>query len=260
MATLLLAIDNCDGGEIYTPSSREEVNKLIKKLEILFDHLKNGVRECLERRRVLVKKVADVLTSLSADEDENHKMFLESHVSVLFRAANISELFGTMNFHWNYLNPSPLGHLVDEFDLEEVQVQMEVYTSTLQQFRMKTPLTLFCHAQKRKRIKISPEFQEMVAEFVWPDDVTLEVVEQFRQEYASHYNLRECAMMISLVGSSSFIITWFIPQSVVEKLKNKVPRSILKQHSVTRLEIAGVCVYRLHEPQKVSMSGCTSSV
>ena len=254
---LLWALGNCD---VHIPSSSEEVRKLIKKLEILFDYLKNCVRECLERRRVSVKNVADVLTSLSADEDENHKMFLESHVSVLFRAADIPELFGTMNLHWNYLDPPPLDHLVDKFDLEEVKVQMEAYKSTLQQFRMKTPLTLFCRTQKRKRIKLSPEFQEMVAEFDWPDDVTLEVVKQFRQEYASHYNLREFAMIIAHVRPGSFIITWFIPQSVVEKLKTKVPRAFLKQNSVTRLEIAGVCVYRLRKPLEVSVSGCTSSV
>ena len=260
MARLLLAVGNGGGGEIHTPSSSEEVSKLIKKLENLFDGLKNSVRECLERRRVSVKKVADVLTSLSADEDDNHKMFLESHVSALFRAADIPELFGTMNFHWNYLDPPPLDHLVDKFDLEEVKVKMETYKSTLQKFRVKTPLTLFYHTQKRKRIKPSSEFQEMVAEFDWPENVTLEVVEQFRQEYASHYNLRECAMMIAQVRPGSFIITWFIPQSVVEKLKTKVPRLILKQHSVTRLEIAGACVYCLHKPQEVSVSGHTSSV
>ena len=253
---LLRALGN-GGGEIPIPSSSEEVRKLIKKLEIFFDYLKNCVRECLERRRVSVKNVADVLTSLSADEDENHKMFLESHVSVLFRAADIPELFGTMNFHWNYLDPPPLDHLVDKFDLEEVKVQMEAYKLTLQQFRMKTPLTLFCRTQKRKRIKLSPEFQEMVAEFDWPDDVTLEDVEQFRQEYASHYNLREFAMIIAHVRPGSFIITWFIPQSVVEKLKTKVPRAFLKQNSVTRLEIARVCVYRLRKPLEVSVSGCT---
>ena len=63
----------------------------------------------------------------------------------------------------------------------------------------------------------------MVAEFNWPDDVTLEVVEQFRQEYAYHYNLRECAMLLAVVLPGSFIVTWFIPESIVEKLKSNFP-------------------------------------
>ena len=233
---------------------------MISDLDRRFDGVKDTVKQCLKKLRVSVERVADVLTSLAADEDDHYRVFMESHVSVLYKATSIPELFGTMNFHWNYLDPPPLDDLAKRFDLEEPKQQMEVYKSDLQQFRMKTPLTLFCLAQKRKRMKPPGEFREMVAEFDWPDDVTLEDVEQFRQEYASHYNLRQCAMMVAQVRPGSFIITWFIPQSVVEKLKTKVPRFILKKYSVTRLEIAGVCVYRLRQPQEVSVSGCTSSV
>ena len=248
-------------GSVTPATSSEEVKKMISDLDKRFDSLKDTVKQSLKKLRVSVERVADVLTSLAAEEDDDHhKMFLESHVSVLFKAADISELFGTMNCHWNYLDPPPLDDLAKKFELEEPKQQMEVYKSDLQQFRMKTPLTLFCLAQRRKRMRPPGEFQEMVAEFDWPDDVTLEDVEQFRQEYASHYNLRKCAMMIAQVRPGSFIITWFIPQSVVEKLKTKVPRAILKKYSVTRLEIAGVCVYRLRQPQEVSVSGCTSSV
>ena len=241
-------------------TSSEEVEEMMSDLDKRFDSLKNRVRECLEKRQVLVKRVVDVLTSLSADEDDHYRMFLESHISALFRAANISELFGTMNLHWNYLDPPPLDDLAKKFELEEPKQQMEVYKSDLQQFRMKTPLTLFCLAQKRKRMRPPGEFQEMVAEFDWPENVTLEDVEQFRQEYASHYNLRKCAMMLFKVLHGSFIITWFIPQSVVEKLKTKVPRAILKKYSVTRLEIAGVCVYHSYKPLEVSVAGHSCSI
>ena len=151
-------------------------------------------------------------------------------------------------------SPPPLDHLVQTFDLEQVKGEMETYKSELQQFRMKTPLNLFCQTQRRKRVKPSSEFKEMVAEFDWPENVTLEVVEQFQQEYASHYNLRECAMMIAQIRTGSFIVTWFIPESIVKLLKTKVPRNIIKQYSVTLLEIAGVCVYRLRKLQEVSLT------
>ena len=230
-------------------------------MDIKFDVVKNRVRECLEKKPIAVSRVADALTSLSPDHDDDHgRKFLESHMSPLFRAVNIAEQFGTMNFHWSYLDPSLLDHLVRRFDLEEVKGEMETYKSDLGQFRKKTPLTLFCRAQKRKRVRLSPDFQEVVAEFDWPNDVTLEVVEQFRQEYADHYGLRECAMMVAQVRPGSFIITWFVPESVVEKLKGKVPRAILKKYSVTKLEIAGTCVYRLRKPQEVSVTGSIPAV
>ena len=223
-------------------------------MDIKFDVVKNRVKECLEKKAIPVSRVAGALTSLSPDHDDDHgRKFLECRMSALFRASSIPEQFGMMDFHWSYLNPSLLDHLVRRFDMKEMKGEMETYKSDLGQFRKKTPLTLFCRAQKRKRVRLSPDFQEVVAEFDWPNDVTLEVVEQFRQEYADHYGLRECAMMVAQVRPGSFIITWFVPESVVEKLKGKVPRAILKKHSVTKLEIAGTCVYRLRKPQEVSV-------
>ena len=245
---------------IATATSSESVKKAIEELKTRFRAIKDDTRECLEKQRVPVKRVADSLTSLSPDDDDRHKMFAESHVSDLFQAPDIPEQFGTMNSHWNYLDPSLLGHLVRDFNLEEVKGEMEMYKSDLGQFRKKTPLTLFCLAQRRKRVRLSPDFREVVTEFDWLNDVTLDVVEQFRQEYASHYNLHEFAMMVAQVRPGSFIVTWFVPESVVEKLKGKVPRAILKKYSVTKLEIAGTCVYRLRKPQEVSVTGSVPAV
>ena len=216
------------------------------KIEILkkkFNGLKKATRECLEKHKILVQDVAEVLTSLSPDDDECNRIFLESHIKAFATAINNSELFMTMNFHWNYLDPSLLNHLVTELELVEVKPDMTMYQSELQQFRIKTPLNLFHQTQKKKKLKFSPGFKEMVAEFELPNDVSLEVVEQFRQEYASHFKLHEFAMMVADARSGSFIITWFIPESVAEKLKGNVPVQILRKYSVTTLTVAGVCVY-----------------
>ena len=228
---------------ITGPITIQYVQAKIRQFEKRFNTLKKSTREYLEKLRVPVKRVADALTSLPADDLDEHKQFLESHLSALYHADDHSELFGTMNFHWNYQNYQLLDHVVREFDLEGVKGEMKTYKEDLQQFRKETPLKLFCQSQKKKRIKPPPDFHELVAEFDWPDDVTLEVVEEFRQEYADHYSLYKCAMMLAVVLPGSFIITWFIPASIVEKLKGKVPASILKKYSVTKLEIAGECVY-----------------
>ena len=249
-----------DEGTQGTATSSEEVKKMINELSKVFRVLKNNIRECLEKHRIPTEQVADVLTSLSPDEDQQHKMFAKSHIKDLFGAANISEQFGTMNFHWNYLNPPLLDHLVQQFDLQEVRDQMEAYKSDLQQFRMKTPLNLYCQTQRGRKRRRLEDFEKMVAEFDWPENVTLEDVEQFRQDYASEYSLHECAMMIAHIRSGSYIITWFIPESVVEKLKAKLPREVLKKYCVTKLEIAGACVYRSRKAQKVSGMDCNGNV
>ena len=222
----------------------QKVQKLISELKKSFNRLKDAVRECLEKHHIIVKKVVNVLTSLSPDEDDRHIMFLESHVRELCAAVDLYELFVTMNFHWNYLDPSLLEHLVQDLELEEVTGHIETYKSDLQQFRMKTPLILFTLAQRRKRTRPSSDFQEMVAEFDWPENITLEVVEQFRQEYASHYNLQQCAMMIAHIRPGSFIVTWFIYKSITDKLKENVPKEILKKYYVKAMDIAGTVIYQ----------------
>ena len=175
------------------------VQNKIRRLQKRFNDLKESTRECLERLRVPVKRVADALTSLPADDVGEHKLFLESHLGALYYASDHSELFGTMNFHWNYLNPQLLDHLIREFDLEGVKGEMKTYKEDLQQFKEKTPLKLFCQSHKKKRIRPPPDFYRVVVEFDWPGDVTLEDVEEFRQEYADHYSLHRCAMMLDMM-------------------------------------------------------------
>ena len=230
---------------VPTASSRE-VNEMIEVLKKKFNALKKMFRLCLEKRKVPVKDVVDVLTQLSPDDDKCHKIFLQGHVRELVTAVDYSELFGTMNFHWNYLDPSLLNHLATDLDLNEVKANITSYKSDLQQFRIKTPLQVFCQTQKRKKIKLPPEFTEIVAEFELPSNATLEVVEQFRQEYASQYNVHEFAMMVANIHPGSIIVTWFIPESVVQKLTGKMPETvleILQKYSVVSLRIAGICVY-----------------
>ena len=175
------------------------MNVLIRQLEKKFNQLKKNVKGCIEKHRILTVEVADALTSVSPDDDDCHKVFLQSRTIDLFEAANHSQIFSIMNVHWNYLNPDLLGNLVRSLDLNEVKGQMKAYKTDLQQFREKTPLALFCETQKKKSRQPSAIFREMVAEFEWSQEVMLEDVEQFRQEYASHYSLHECAMMVDAI-------------------------------------------------------------
>ena len=234
-----------DGSEssVVPVTSSDEVKKMINELYMRFNELKKNIKESLIQHDILVSEVADVLTSISPDGDDNHKIFEKDHEK-LYTAADHSVLFGRLNFHWSYLDPSLLTRLVRELKLKDVvKEKMEEYNLNLLRFRKQTPLSVFCRTQKRKRIKLSAEFRKMVAEFDWPKDVTLEVVEQFRQEYASHYKLHEFAMMVADVRPGCFIITWFIPESIAEKLKGELPVQILRKCLVTTLTVAGVRVY-----------------
>ena len=237
---------------IHTPTVKDIQDK-IADFEKRFNALKKCTREGLERRSSIAKEVVVILTGLRADDMPDHKVFLQSNIHTLFKASDLFELFGTLNFHWDYLAYHLLDHLIREFFLDEVKGEMDNYKRDIKQFRKVVPLKLFCQAQKRRRIKPPVEFREVVAEFNWPDHVTLEVVEQFRQEYASHYRLRECAMMLDSIREGSFIVTWFIPESIVELLINFPAEKLMVNYNVRKLDIAGNRVYFQEEEQQVSV-------
>ena len=224
------------------PMTGQYVQMKIKQFERRFNGLKRAARTSLERINVSVKQVADVLMDLPADDMEEHKQFLESHLSILYQAHDQSELFGALGFNMNYLSYQLLEYLIFEFELE-VAEEMEVYKADLRRFRERTSLLLFCQTQKKRYVEPPSRFQEVVGKFKWPRDVTLEVVEQFRQEYAFHYNLRECAMMLVEVRPGSFVVAWFVPESIVEKLKMKIPEKILEKFATAELTIGGDCIY-----------------
>ena len=170
-------------------------------------------------------------------------------MSALEEAHNQSALIGQLHFNMDYLSYHLLDHLVGEFHLEGVRVQMEAYKSDLERFRKKTPLDLFCDTRKGRRGKSLADFQKIVAEFQLPtgaSNTKLEMMDRFQQEYITHYNLKECSMVLSGIEhcQSTIKCTWLIPHSVTDKLKKKLPRVVFKSYHLDRLAVAGACVYR----------------
>ena len=76
------------------------------------------------------------------------------------------------------------------------------------------------------------------------EKLTLQDIEDFRQQYGGSYQLRDFAIMLrDEVKKMSFIVTFFVPDSVIELLSTKVPRELLLKFGVTKLDVAGTCLY-----------------
>ncbi len=188
---------------------------------------------------------------------DEHKVFLEEKHKTLYKCEHHRELFGCLNFYWNYLAYDLLDELIQALsqkDLSFVAVtrKMEVYKEDLQQFRIRTPLKLFCQAQRKTEDDPPPGFREMVVRHNWPDTVTLEDVERFRQKYMCAFNLRKCAMMCNGIVPGSFTVTWFIPLSVIPILKKKRSLEVIRMFDISRLEIDRHCVYQTPVHRNVS--------
>jgi len=190
-----------------------------------------------------VIQVMECLTDLPEDDMLEHKRFLREHIGNLLQSGSLFKLFVRMNLHWSYLAYHLLEHLIKEFSVEEVKGEMEKYKSDLHRFMWNTPLEVFCKTQKRKIVDVPKGFKKLVVKFTWPK-AALGMVEEYRQQYAYHYKLREFAMMLITVQHGCFAAAWYIPESIVETLKKETPEDILLKYAVTELEIAGACVYK----------------
>ena len=92
---------------VALPNDVQSARDVIKGLGKKFNGLRDFIRECIEGKNIAVEEVATVIKLISPDNDDaSRKMFQDSCVTVIGTATNHSELFGTINFHWNYLDPS----------------------------------------------------------------------------------------------------------------------------------------------------------
>ena len=194
-----------------------------------------------------VMTVVYILTNIRSQAD---RVFLkENHKALIRQCEDHLELFGSLNFYWNYLTPDLLEHLITELAkkherFQTVAREMTLYQKDLEDFRKNATLPLFIKADPHTLDEDPPPgFRKFVVKFDWPPTKILEDVEKFRRQYASSYNLLTCAMMLNSIGTGSFTVTWFIPVSVVEMLRKKRALTVFKEFSVTKLEIDGSCVY-----------------
>ena len=242
-----------------TGNDLEVVKNEIKGFEKRFNAMKETIIRYLVKLQFSVVMVVYTLTSISADSMDEHKVFLEEKHKTLYKCEHHRELFGCLNFYWNYLAYDLLDELVQALSQKElsfvaVSRKMEVYKEDLQQFRIRTPLKLFCEAQRKTEDDPPPGFREMVVRHNWPDTVTLEDVERFRQKYTCAFNLRKCAMMCNGIVPGSFTVTWFIPLSIIPILKKKRLLKVIQMFDVSRLEIDRRCVYQTPVHRNVSCS------
>ena len=233
------------------------VKNEIKGFEKTFNAMKETTIRYLVKLQFSVVMVVYTLTSISADSMDEHKVFLEEKHKTLYKCEHHRELFGCLNFYWNYLAYDLLDELVQALSQKELSFvavtrKMEVYKEDLQQFRIRTPLKLFCQAQRKTEDDPPPGFREMVVRHNWPDTVTLEDVERFRQKYMCAFNLRKCAMMCNGIVPGSFTVTWFIPLSVIPILKKKRSLEVIRMFDISRLEIDRHCVYQTPVHRNVS--------
>ena len=240
------------------------VHSQVQKFHQRFNEIKEATVKQLIACQIAVTAMVFWLTSIKALD--KHKVFLEKNLEALEQCRSHWMLFAKLNLYWNYLAYDLLYQFLEVLtshyeEFRTISENMAAYKEDLERFRQNTPLRLFCRAELMPltgRDVPPPGFQEMVMEFNWSEKVTLEEVERFRKRYAELYKLEDCAMMVNSIIPGSFIVTWFVPVSIVEAIRQKKKGvfNLFTEFQVTRLVIAGKRVF----PPKVSLYECMIAI
>ena len=242
LATTKKGISNHIILHAYDNTTFTEIEKNIEELKEMFSKLRKKAIELLKASSTEVNEVVYELSDLSPEEKTQHKAYLTENQQTLSNQKDHIALFTSLNLHWDYLSPQLFDHLVNKLDcLKELKEEMKKYNETLKTFRVTTPLTLFCELH-RKHFEPTDGFCKMVKKYKskLSKDMTLQ---EFRQKYADHHQLYEFALQLYNIVPGSFIVSFLVPESVVDILMGNVPENMLKRFGIARLEIAGCCVY-----------------
>ena len=171
------------------------------------------------------------------------------------------ELFGFLNFYWNYLSFNVLRQLLNEIEpalenCSDVKKELAVYADDVERFRQDTVLILFCRVASDKCLLIPPGFQKMVTEHTLPETATLQDLEEFQKSFLNTFGLNDCAMMLEGVEMGSFKVTWFISlrKPVIQMLKGSQGRiKTFRDFKVAFVSIDGECIFHIQHMEQVSI-------
>ena len=213
----------------------------------MFHKLKRMVLTLLQVNAIKVEVIVHNLTELPASQMSQHEPYFEKNLDKLEKCTEHIPLFSRLNLHWNYLSPQLLFHLVREFLADtDAKKEMISYDAHLSQFRCCTHLQLFCQIEEED-IEPPEGFSKIVAKFEKhiSEKTTLEDVEKFRLRLARHYRLCDFALVLKpKIRPGSFIVSFFVPSSVLERLKVDVPKKdIFEDFGITRMDVDEYCVY-----------------
>lgn len=197
----------------------EEVEKMVNNFSKRFNEMTHDTLEELEKRGVNPKKVIFLLKMPNAylQKRNEHMKFLDT----LKKAADIFELFDTLNEYWDHFNYHLLERLIKApriekyIDLErcsQLQKDMDQYIQEMCEFRQKATIGAYCKVFVKKKEDVPKDFQELVRnKDKWSEMNTLQDVENFRQDVAEEYQLHTCLVFFKHILLGSVIITWWIP-------------------------------------------------
>ena len=180
-------------------------------------------RNALKKKNVPPEDVIFLLSMPDAylETRDEHLPFLDT----LNKAANVVDLFTTLNKYWDHFNYHLLERLImapriekliDENECVKLQKAMKKYIQDMDVFRRQATIGAYCKVFVKEKKEVPKDFKEVVTKHEWSEDNTLQDVEDFRQQVAKQYQLHVCLVFFKNILIGSVNITWWIPIMLIQ--------------------------------------------
>jgi len=216
------------------------IEEEIKQFEEKYRNLVHSVLVAFQQGSVSFRDIQACLMALPISRQLQLGNLLQSKTRQLFQASSIKELFLILSEtpYWNFLNPSLLSHLVEEFSDGQTKQQKNKYLEELRGFRMRTKVDDFMGKWTGTS---QPDTQELVVELdeVWRKR-NLEQLEQFRMKFSHAQSLEDSGLPFKVPSINA---VFSLPKSVDgHSLHLEDLWEFFLAHKVLRVSLNGDCI------------------
>ena len=207
------------------------------------------------RKAPSIEEFRTRITLLPKRIKPEQQRYLKDHLSHIYKAKSIDEIFGYLNLQvWDYLNFGLLERIVAVYGDPTIEEMMKEYTESVQSFRKHTSLDVFLKAQPEERCpEISSSLKEQLQEVKFKHrrlslSSSLDEVESIRRDLAREFCLPDFIVILARIQPGSISITWILPISLTTILKTRIENHsfrFIQRNDVVEVSIAGTTVYLL---------------
>ena len=231
---------------IFSTTERKQVERRIMLLTKWFEQLRENTLQQLENR-VSVSDLRNKVSSLNALAiDKSIKTFMIDTIKSFSDSDTHELVFLYLNTYWSYLSYHLLEKLIRDFEMVDLEKEMEEFKAEVMEFMEQTPVKVYAAAQISQDVEPPDGFVKFVSHHKYPKDSLLKCVKDIRRKFSTEYKFEEYALMLSAALPQSIEIVWFIPESVVQhviQVTSTTERAIFRKLMLMKLECNVETIY-----------------
>ncbi len=165
------------------------------------------------------------LSRLGPDDLAEHRRFIDDLIDQS-QTVHVNQIWMKLNTYWNYFNYGLLEHVVEEFEIKDLEEKMKSYVDKLDSFKRETKLCDFVqHCQRRHdhvpSIEKFKKLEVKVDHLKW-SSCTLWDVEAFKRLLITKFfNSKEFLLIFKEATDGCICITWLVLPTVATALYDR---------------------------------------